>query len=163
MAKQIFTLIFVLFSFAAIAHQPDISTMVLAEQEDGSWILQVSAALTAYEYEINTAYGKDAFKTPDEFKKLVLRHLTEHISFRFGKQTKVVLSKGVVKLGHETNVIFQVSGVPKNMKNCTVKNTCFKNIYDNKCALIILKKGYPKKQFILNNKNAHTIYFKNME
>lgn len=158
-ALQIFSSIFlsVLFlSFTPIKHQPEISSTMLVEKENGKWILQVRAALTAFEYAIETHYGKDAYKTPEEFNALVIRHLSENLSITFNKNEVIELQNGQVKLGHETNAIFELSNVPKKIKKVMVTNSAFKDIHDNQSALIVLKKGFGKSQFILNNKNKHT-------
>lgn len=156
MTKYILSIGFAFFSLIASAHQPDISTTMLAEQEDGSWILQIKASLTAFEYEVHTTYGKDSYKTPEEFNALVIRHLLANISIDFGDAGQAKLTDGFVKLGHETNAIFHVTGIPKTIHKTTIVNRSFKDIHDNQSALIILKKDFQKKQFNLDASNDHT-------
>lgn len=160
MKKYILTLGILFFSLFTTAHQPDISTTMLAQQADDSWILQVSTALTAFEYEVHSQFGKDSYKTPEEFNQLVIRHLEENISIELEELGKLVLKNGFVKLGHETHVVFQVSGMTENFNSISIKNSSFKNIHNNQSALIFLKKDLEKKQFILNDKNNHTIHLK---
>lgn len=112
-----------LFSFNTIEHQPDLSSTMLVEHEDGKWILQVRAALTAFEYEVNTHYGKDSYKTPEEFNALVIRHLSENISISFNANEVIELKNGQVKLGHETSAVFEVANVPKKFKKVKVLKT----------------------------------------
>ena len=57
------------------AHQPDQSSTMLVEKGEGVWILQVRAALTAFEYEVHHTFGTESYKTPEEFNELVLTHL----------------------------------------------------------------------------------------
>lgn len=160
MKKHFLTLSTLLCSLLTMAHQPSISTTLLVEQEDGSWVFQVRSALTAFEQEVHLKYGEGSYTTPEEFKELVLCHIADNLSIDFGEQGVAMLSNGFVKLGHETNVVFQVSGVPENIHTLAIKNSSFENIYGNKSVLIILKKGFEKKQFELNGKNDHTVNLK---
>ena len=41
---------------SAKAHQADVSTTMLVEKEDNSWVLQISASLTAFQHEIQTHF-----------------------------------------------------------------------------------------------------------
>ncbi len=145
----------ILSSWIAQAHQADLSSTMLVEQKDGSWIFQVRAALTAFEYEVNTHYGKDSFSTPEEFKELVIKHLKENIAVYFNEQDAAIFQHPYVKLGHETNVIFKIMNVPKTFNTISVKNSSFKNIHKNQSALIVLKEGFSKEQFILSGENNH--------
>lgn len=148
-----------LFLFCSItvkAHQPDVSSTMLIEQENGTWILQIRASLTAFEYEVHTLFGKDSYKTPEEFNALVIKHLQKSIKIKCDQDVKVVLKNGFVKLGHETNVVFEVIGVPKSFKKLEIQNSSFKDIHHNQSALVVNKKGFEKQQFILNNENRHT-------
>lgn len=151
------------FSFTMSEHQPELSSTMLVERADGTWVLQVRAALTAFEFEVHTHYGKDSYETPEAFNNLVIKHLINNISIAFNGEQAVKLQKGYVKLGHETNVIFEMPGVPKEIIKVIATNTGFKDIQDNKSALIILKKGFEKKQFMLDNNNNHTAQLKALE
>ena len=138
------------------AHQPDLSSTILSEQGKDKWVLQVRGALTGFEYEIHENFGEDSYATPEEFQELVMKHVQENISILFDESNNVVLKNGIVRLGHETNVIFEVKGVPENFKEVKFKNSSFKDISRNQSALIIFKKGMKQKQFVLNNTNQHT-------
>lgn len=143
-------------AYTAQAHQPDVSTTLLIDRGDNNWVLQIRAALTAFQYEIKAAHGDSAYATPAEFQALVLQHVKDNIDLQFNQQDSIVLEDGFVKLGHETNVIFKVLGVPKNIHGATIKNSSFQHINRNQSALVVLKEGFAKKQFVLNNKNQHT-------
>lgn len=156
--KRYFLALFFMFSLGASAHQSDISNTMLVEREDGSWLLHVRAALTAFELEVHERFGKDSYSTPEEFRELVIQHLQENLLIRFNDQDETALQNGQVKLGHETNVIFRVADVPETIYTLDVKNSSFKEIHRNQSALIILKSGFEKKHFILNNENQHTAH-----
>jgi hypothetical protein len=156
MAKWV--LFFVLMACSSIvqAHQPDISSTMLVEQ-DGKWILQIRTSLTAFQQEVQTHFAETPYKTPEEFQAFVISHLKNNIRILFNGNDNVALENGYVKLGHETNVVFEVVGVPADIKSVLVKNSSFKDIHRNQSALVIFKKGFTQEQFILDNSNEHTV------
>lgn len=113
MKRWIVSLVLVAWASLAQAHQPAISTVILAEKSDQSWILQIRSPLNSFEYVIKQNYGENSFASADEFKDLVINYLKENISIRFNGNYELLLQKGTVKLGHETNVFFQVTEVPE--------------------------------------------------
>jgi len=144
-------------SFMVRAHQVEASTTMLVEQENGEWILQIRSALTAFEYEVHAHYGKDSYTTPEKFQELAISHMMENLSISFNEKDAVTLENPFIKLGHETNALFKVIGVPETINSVTVKNSSFQDVGRNQSALVILKKGFAKKQFILSKTNNHQI------
>ena len=160
MKRWIVSLVLVAWASLAQAHQPAISTVILAEKSDQSWILQIRSPLTSFEYVIIQNYGENSFASADEFKDLVINYLKENISIRFNGNYELLLQKGTVKLGHETNVFFQVTEVPEKINSLEVSNTSFKTINRNQSMFMVLGEGLEKDQFILNNENEHSAILK---
>ncbi len=156
MNKFLITLCVLFISMGAQAHQPDLSSTILVEQSENQWILQIRASLTAFEYEVEQHFGESSYASPEEFQALVIKHVQENTSIFFNGTNAAVLQNGQVKLGHETSVSFQVAGTPEAFKSLAVKNSSFSDISRNQGALIVLKEGFAKDQFILNNSNGHT-------
>ena len=75
------------------AHQPDLSSTILAEKGENEWILQIRAALTAFEYEVEARYGESAYTTPEEFRELVAKYLREELLVRFNGDQATVLER----------------------------------------------------------------------
>lgn len=144
-------------SAIAKAHQPDLSTALLVEQNEGKWVLQIRSSLTAFEYEIENAFGKKAYQTPEEFMALVKTHLKKNIAIELDNSQAVTLQNGQVKLGHETSVTFEISQMPNKFHALSFRNSSFKNISRNQSAFMVFKKDFSKDQFILNNDNQHTV------
>ncbi len=156
MKNFLFNLILLLFAGNVCAHQPDVSTTLLSQQDNNVWVLQVKASLTAYEFEVAKSFPEDVYESPEEFRELVIRHVLENISIVFDENQEAILQKPVVKLGHETNVVLEVAGVPENFSKVRFENSSFKDIHRNQSALVILKSGFSQDQFVLNNSNQHT-------
>lgn len=157
MTRWIVGLLLLLSTWTAQAHQPDISSTVLMERNNGQWILQVSGALTAFEYAVKKNFPEQDYKSPEEFEEMVVDHLEKNISVSFNGGEVIALKNVQVRLGHETNVYFELTDVPKTIYSASIKNESFKDIHRNQSALIIVKDGFSQEQFVLNNGNDHSI------
>lgn len=62
-----------------------------------------------------------------------------------------------MQLGHETKVLFTLTKVPSNLETIDLTNTLFKNIYNSKSALLILKEDFKKTKFVLNKDNNYSL------
>jgi len=159
MFKKILFIGLFLSAVGAKAHSTNVSTTMLVEKENGSWVLQVSASLTAFQHEVRTHFAETPYKTPEEFQIMVMQHLKNNLEIIFN-DTHVNYGKGAVQLGHETRVVFEVFGIPDEIKSARIKNTAFKDIHRNKSALIILKEGFTKEHFDLSHANNHELKLK---
>lgn len=158
MKKWFFSLTLFLGAWSLQAHQVEISSTMLVEQDNSKWVLQIRSALTSFDYAIEAAYPP--YKSPEEFRSLVLQHIQDNLQITFNEEDDVMLQNGAVKLGHETSVVFEVVGVPEIIKSVYVENTSFKTIHRSQNALLILKKDFQKKQFLLNDQNDYALYLK---
>ena len=141
------------------AHQTEFSTTILAQQATGQWVVQVRSALTAFEYEIHQHYGESSYATPQEFNELVKAYVQAHLAILVNGEQAAALGNGIVKLGHETSVTFEVTGIPDTLQSLAVTNSFFKDIARNQNALVVLKQGFSRQRVFLNNDNAHTVHF----
>lgn len=152
-----FILALILTSFASHAHQPDLSTAVLSKTDTGKYILQITSSLSAFEGEIDYLYSKDAYKTPEAFKKLVVDHFNKNVFFIVNGKDTLKFSEPLVLLGHESKLIVEVLNVPKNINTLYFTNTMFKDMPHNQMAVIMLVDGFPKAQYVLENTNEQTV------
>lgn len=157
--KKLFFLLLLISGASLQAHQPDISTTMLVERGEGRWLLQLNASLTAFEYEVKTVFPGKTYSTPAEFQQLVLDLVLAKVEIDFNDGTKAELLNGIVKLGHETNVVFELKNVPASLTSVSVRNSTFRDIHRNQSALVFLKKGFERKQQILDGSNGHTLRF----
>ncbi|WP_405396983.1 hypothetical protein [Maribacter sp. Asnod2-G09] len=160
MKKYILIYITGLFSLLSYAHNADASTTMLVEKENNTWVLQISSSLTAFQQEVRTHFAETPYKTPEEFQQMVLEHIKNNLEISYNNGSKINFGQGIVKLGHETKVVFEVFGIPSNLQSLQVTNTTFKDIGRSQSALFIFKDGFSKDQFILNNENEHSLELK---
>ena len=144
------SLAMLLFCFrAGWAHQPDLSSLMIYEQ-NGKSILLIKSSLTAFEQEIIYLYGKDSYKTPQEFQQLVIKHFQKNCLITINDETIQFASPQVI-LGHETTVVAELSNRPKTIKSVYLKNTMFKDMPNNICEVILTLNNLSQKQFILGS------------
>ena len=154
--KSIFLMIgMVFFTPFLFAHSPDLSSMMIYEQ-NGKYFLAIKSSLTAFEGEIDYHYNKNAYKTPEEFQQLVSQHFQKNCLLFINNDTIKFIHPTVV-LGHETTVFAELLNVPDKFNSLYVRNTVFKDVPNNMCELILTLKGLPQKQYILTNENKQEV------
>ncbi|MFM8741533.1 MAG: hypothetical protein ACKOC0_15220 [Cytophagales bacterium] len=154
---KIFVVVFVFVANMANAHSPDLSSMMIYEQ-NGKFLMLIKSSLTAFEGEINYIYGKNAYKTPEEFIQLVIKHVRKS-SFVIINNDTIRFANVQVMLGHETTLFAELTGSPTDYKSIFVKNTMFKEMPNNQTELIVTTNTRPQKQYILYNGNDHQVKF----
>ncbi len=140
------------------AHNPDIASLMIYEQ-NGKSILLIKSSLTAFEGEVDYVFGKNAYKTPEEFNQLVIQHFIKNCSL-IVNGNKLDFSNIQVQLGHETNLFAELINMPEKISAIDVKCALFKDMSNNKCTLILATKGLPQQQYLLNNSNNHQVKLK---
>lgn len=156
--KLRFLILFLLSSSLTYAHGPDLAIMMVYQQ-NGKTLLVVKSSLTAFEGEVDYIFGKNAYKSPEEFQLLVIRHFQRNCSVVFDGDTIKFNNPNVI-LGHETTLITELSNVPTRFNSIDIRNTMFGDIPANMCEVILTLNGFPQKQYILNNQNKHKARFK---
>ncbi len=137
------------------AHQPDLSNIMIFEQ-DGKNLLMIRSALTAFEGEVDFHNKKGAYKTPEAFIQLVIKRFEHTCRVIINNDTIRLINPQVV-LGHETTVVAELAKVPQTIKSYYIRNAFFEDMPSNQCELILTAKGLPQKQFILNNTNNQEV------
>ena len=139
----------------AFAHQPDLSNLMIYEQ-NGKKVLVLKSSLTAFEGEVDFHFKKGAFKSPEEFTELAIKHFTANC-FVIVNGDSIELINPRVILGHETTIFALLEKMPNEIESIFLKNTFFKDIHNNQCEFIMMLKGKPQYQYILNTDNKQEI------
>jgi hypothetical protein len=158
--KNSLATLLLMMSVVGHAHQAEFSSSLLSKTDDGKYILQIASSMTAFQGEIDYIYSQKAYKTAEEFKKLVIDYFTKNVSLIVNGTEVLQLKDPMVLLGHETKIIVEVIGIPAKINELTFTNTMFKDLSHNKMGLIMLIDGFPKEQYILENENEQTIRLK---
>jgi hypothetical protein len=140
-------LLLLLCTGSVFAHQVNLSSLMIYEQ-NGKKLLVIKSSIGAFEGEIDYLYGKEAYKTPEEFQQLVVKYFYKNCVVIMNHDTVKFLNPKVI-LGHETTVFAELENVPSSIKTVTITNTLFKDMQNNVCELILTLKNLPKKQYLL--------------
>jgi hypothetical protein len=145
----------------AFAHQPDLSNLMIYEQ-NGKKVLVLKSSLTAFEGEVDFHFKKGAFKSPEEFAALAIKHFTANCFLIINGDSVKLINPRVI-LGHETTIFALLGTMSNEVESIFLKNTFFKDIHNNQCEFILSLKDKPQHQYILNNDNKQevTLAFEN--
>ena len=153
--KSIYLTLLLLFANGAQAHQPDLSNLMIYEQ-NGKYFLAIKSSLTAFEGEINYLFGSNAYKTPEAFQQLVITHFQNNCFVIIDGDTTRFVNPQVM-LGHETTLFAELLNIPEKPNSIHIRNTVFKDMPSNMCEIILAIKGISQKQYILDNANQHEV------
>ena len=153
--KSVVLILFLFCTNIVHAHQPDLSNLMIYEQ-NGKYILVIKSSLTAFEGEVDYLFGKNAYKSPEEFQLLVIKHFQKNCKLIMNNEP-IKLNNPKVILGHETTLFAELSLVPKKISSIYVKNTLFKDMPVSLCELILTLNDLPQKQYLLNNVNNYEV------
>lgn len=153
--KFLSMLVFVFIAYMAHAHSPDLSNLMIYEQ-NGKCFLVLKSSLTAFEGEVDFHFKKNAYKTPEEFMQLAIKHFNKSCFVVINRDT-IKLSNAQVKLGHETTLFAELINPPKKIESYYIRNTFFKDMPSNQCELVLTTNDLPQKQFIFNNENKQEV------
>jgi hypothetical protein len=139
------------------AHQPDLSNIVISKTDNGQVILQVNSSLTAFQQEVNFVNGEGFYKSPEEFRNLVIKHFNSLFSMIINKKDTLQFKNPKVFLGHETKLVVEIIGLPETINSIQLKNTLFKDIYHSQSIVIFLLEQFPTQKFSLDVDNKYQI------
>ena len=153
--KSICLLLLLLCTKIVEAHQPDLSNLMIYEQ-NGKYLLVIKSSLTAFEGEVDYHFKKGAYKSPEEFIKLVIKHFEDNC-FVMINNNPIRLTNPKVILGHETTLFAELKMKISEVNSLYLKNAFFKDMHNNQSEFILSLKELPKYQYILNNDNKHEV------
>ncbi len=125
-------------------------------EQNGKYILVIKSSLTAFEGEVDYLFGKNAYKSPEEFQLLVIKHFQKNCKLIMNNEPIKLINPKVI-LGHETTLFAELSLVPKKISSIYVKNTLFKDMPVSLCEMILTLNDLPQKQYLLNNVNNYEV------
>jgi len=140
------------------AHSPDLSTLMLYEQ-NGKSLLVIKASLTAFEGEVDYHFGKNAYKTPEEFMQLVIKHFQKTFLVMVNGDT-IRLINPQVQLGHEATLFAELENKNTNIETYFIRCALFQDMPNNQCELILTTNDRPQQQYILYSGNNHEVTLK---
>ena len=150
--------ILLLYTLALRAHTPQISSIALVQNKENKWNLVISASLSAFQYEMMNTYPDQKLDgiPADQFQAMIVRHLKKKIKISANKKV-ALLQNGKVILGHQTDINFDVLGMPEQLSSLHLQQLGFGTLRDHYCILKLITKGKNSENFILQHGNNFAI------
>lgn len=136
-------MITLLCSATAWSHQPDLASIIISKTAEGKIILQINSSLTAFQTEVNYHYGKEAYSSPEAFRKLVIQHFAKTFSIIANENESLQFINPIVVLGHETKYVTEIKELPTALTSLQINTTFFKEIHNNQAVVALLLADFP--------------------
>ena len=146
-----FTLL-LLFVVYGYAHNPQVSTISIIQNEYKKWSVFVTAPLYTCQLAIKEKYPEinmDSIR-PSELQKLILELVKSNLKINGDNILKLTNDK--VQLAHETSVFFDISN--DNFLPTAISFTAFSQLYNHFTLLKIISKTEKEITYILNTENT---------
>lgn len=141
----------------AHAHQPNLSSLVIYE-ENGKSILLLKSSLEAFKAEVDLYFKKGTYKTAEEFNQLAITHFEKNCVLIVNGDS-IRFTNTRMQLGNETTLLAELLKMPKTINSIYIKCTTFKDMPNNMCELILTTNGQQQKQYILDHTNQQQVTF----
>ena len=141
------------------AHSPLISTVALIKSKENIWTLHISASLSAFQYALTSeekSLQLDSMGS-DLFQKRVIDFLRRKLKIEISGGENIKLEDGIVKLGHETEVVFKLSVKETNPESIKIKNESFLSISDHYCVLKVITPEGASSNILLEKRNEYSV------
>ncbi|SHJ76520.1 hypothetical protein [Pseudozobellia thermophila] len=163
MKRIVFVLLMCVFCPFANAHNPQIATMTLAQDPQGHYTLHISSAFDGFRNRLIGNYPEidvDGL-TSNEFQKLLVQYLRENISIRGNYDYTAVLGEGAIRLGHQTDIKFKLTGLPEEPTRLQVKLKGLDEASNHHTIFKITGGANGSKNFVLKKANGFEVSIKN--
>lgn len=133
------------------AHNPQVSTISIIQNENKKWSVFVTAPLYTCQLAIKEKYSKmnmDSIR-PSEMQKLILDLVKSNLKINGDVVLKLTNDK--VQLAHETSVFFDISN--DDFLPTAISFTAFSQLYNHFTLLKIVSKSEKEITYILNTEN----------
>ncbi len=160
MKKIIFLLTVLGFMATVNAHNSQVSTIVLVQNEQRIWSLNLSNSFDGFRYQLIKNYpDKDIDNlTADEFQKLVLKYVQENLYINANDAIAVELQEGVIKLGHHIDLKFKITELPDDLNSLDIRLMGYDENSQHNAILKISTPTYTSGNYVLKKGNQFKLY-----
>jgi hypothetical protein len=139
-----------------MAHTPLISSLRIFLQ-DGVWKLNLSSALTSFQFELQEKYPDLVMEemSEDQILSLMINHIKQTVTLEVNGE-EILLQNGMVHPGHQTDLLFDLNEMPKSMEEITLKVRSFESIPQHS-SLLILPNQISGQNFVINEEKGNSI------
>jgi len=143
--------ILLLFVVNGYAHNPQVSTISIIQNENKKWSVFITAPLYTCQLAIKEKYPKMNMDSisPFEMQKLILDLVKSNLKINGDDDLKLINDK--VQLAHETSIFFDISN--DHFLPTTISFTAFSQLYNHFTLLKIVPSNSKEVAYILNTDN----------
>ena len=159
MKKFIYIFFILLVPILSKAHSPLISTVAIIKSKENTWSVHISASLSAFQYALINADKSlqlDSLSS-DLFQQRVIDLLRRKLRVQITGRENIILEDGIVKLGHETEVVFKLSVKENNPRSIKIKNESFLSIADHYCVVKVITPDGASSNILLEKDNEYSV------
>ena len=138
------------------AHNPQVSTISILQDQQKKWTMFITAPLYTYQMALQSNYSDINIDSLDskQIQKLIIDLIKNTTSIR--NKGDVKLENEKFQLGHESIIFFDLIGMENNINEITIKFNSFKKLYSHFTFLKIVPYKGKQINFILNADNDFT-------
>lgn len=151
--------ILLLFVVNGYAHNPQVSTISIIQNENKKWSVFITAPLYTCQLAIKEKYPQmnmDSIR-PSEMQKLILDLVKSNLKINGDEVLKLTNDK--VQLAHETTIFFDINN--DHLLPTEISFTAFSQLYNHFTLLKIVSKTEKEITYILNTENKFLFPKKN--
>jgi len=151
--------ILLLFAVNGYAHNPQVSTISIIQNENKKWSVFITAPLYTCQLAIKEKYPQmnmDSIR-PSEMQKLMLDLVKSNLKINGDEVLKLTNDK--VQLAHETTIFFDINN--DHLLPTEISFTAFSQLYNHFTLLKIVSKTEKEITYILNTENKFLFPKKN--
>lgn len=150
--------ILLLFAVNGYAHNPQVSTISIIQNENKKWSVFITAPLYTCQLAIKEKYPQMNMDNirPSEMQKLMLDLVKSNLKINGDEVLKLTNDK--VQLAHETTIFFDINN--DHLLPTEISFTAFSQLYNHFTLLKIVSKTEKEITYILNTEN--TFHFPKM-
>lgn len=163
--KKIASLLLCFYGLSALAHNPQIETMTLAQDQQEHWTLHISSSFDGYRNQLIENYpdiNVDELSS-DEFQKLLVQYLRENTLIRANFDFEGTLKEGAIRLGHQTDMKFRLTGLPEELTRLDVSLKGFDETSDHHTVFKIITQENTSENFVLKKANGFEVSIKKVD
>lgn len=160
MKKKWLIALMVLASFKTMAHNPQVSSISITQDAaTKKYNLLISVPLLTCQNELSYCYPSIQIDSlsKNQFQELLLNHFKKNIQFIANKNDTLLISNGMLSIGHETQLIFELFGLPQAIHTLRLKYAALSSQYDHFAVLQISLADKTTGKFVFNNDNKYEL------
>lgn len=139
-------------------HNPQVSFVRISRQQQ-VWTMSMSSALMAFHSALVDKYPNlDFEKIPHaQLIGMVIHHIQQTVDIQANDNQQITLEKGMISPGHQTDLLFELKGMPKEVQSLSVKVNSFEHDRSH-TSILLLSTTANSDKFYLNSDNHYTTY-----